>query len=102
MLEQDDLEVSPWLVGPLFSPYGQGMNLSIQCSDTKALAKALEDAGIELRSPIEECWYRAWRKFQVHVVRCISDRFWTPTPFVLGVSAGRFTPYTLEYRCEFT
>ncbi|MNJ03095.1 Glyoxalase-like domain protein [compost metagenome] len=34
------------------------MNLSIQCSDTKALARTIEDAGIELRRPIEECWYR--------------------------------------------
>jgi len=34
------------------------MNLSIQCSDTQALAKTIEEAGIELRRPIEECWYR--------------------------------------------
>jgi hypothetical protein len=34
------------------------MNLSIQCSDSKALASALEEAGIELRRPIQECWYR--------------------------------------------
>lgn len=58
MLEQDDQEESAWRVGPLVSPYGRGMNLSIQCSDSKALAKSLGDAGIELRRPIEECWYR--------------------------------------------
>lgn len=58
MLEQDDQEESPWRVGPLVSPYGRGMNLSIQCSDSKALAKSLGDAGIALRRPIEECWYR--------------------------------------------
>jgi catechol 2,3-dioxygenase-like lactoylglutathione lyase family enzyme len=58
MLEQDDQEASPWRVGPLSPPYGRGMNLSIQCSDSRALAKSLEDAGIELRRPVEECWYR--------------------------------------------
>jgi catechol 2,3-dioxygenase-like lactoylglutathione lyase family enzyme len=58
MLEQDDLQASPWRVGPLVAPYGRGMNLSIQCSDSKALASALEEAGIELRRPIQECWYR--------------------------------------------
>ncbi len=58
MLEQDDLQDSPWRVSPLQSPLGRGMNLSIQCTDTKALAQAIETAGIELRKPIEECWYR--------------------------------------------
>ncbi|WP_442112223.1 bleomycin resistance protein [Pseudomonas sp. NUPR-001] len=58
MLEQDDMEESPWRVGPLLAPYGRGMNLSIRCSDANALAKTIEDAGIELRRPIQECWYR--------------------------------------------
>lgn len=58
MLEEDDLQESAWRVGPLESPFGRGMNLSILCPDANALAKAIEDAGIELRRPIEECWYR--------------------------------------------
>jgi lactoylglutathione lyase len=58
MLEQDDLNESPWRVAPLEPPHGRGMNLSIQCIDTTALAKNIEDAGYELRRPIEECWYR--------------------------------------------
>ncbi|GAB6403977.1 bleomycin resistance protein [Pseudomonas sp. MHK4] len=59
MLEEDDLQASsPWRVGPLEPPYGRGMNLSIRCADANALAKAIEDAGIALRKPIEECWYR--------------------------------------------
>lgn len=58
MLEEDDLKASPWRVGPLESPYGRGMNLSIRCADVNAVAKAIEDAGMQLRRPIEECWYR--------------------------------------------
>jgi catechol 2,3-dioxygenase-like lactoylglutathione lyase family enzyme len=58
MLEEDDRQASPWRVGPLESPYGRGINLSIRCTDIKALAKAIEQADIELRRPIEECWYR--------------------------------------------
>ena len=58
MLEEDDLQASPWRVGPLESPYGRGMNLSIRCADANALARAIEGAGIALRRPIEECWYR--------------------------------------------
>ena len=57
-LEEDDLQASPWRVGPLESPYGRGMNLSIRCADANALARAIEGAGIALRRPIEECWYR--------------------------------------------
>ena len=58
MLEEDDQQASAWRVGPLESPYGRGMNLSIRCADINALAKAIENAGMELRRPIEECWYR--------------------------------------------
>lgn len=58
MLEQDDLQASAWRVGPLTAPYGRGMNLSIRCPDAQALAKVVEDAGFELRRPVEECWYR--------------------------------------------
>lgn len=58
MLEEDDLQASPWRVGPLERPYGRGMNLSIRCADINALAKAIEGADIPLRRPIEECWYR--------------------------------------------
>lgn len=58
MLEQDDLEDSPWRVSPLEPPYGRGMNLSIRCADSNALARALEAAGVVLRKPVEERWYR--------------------------------------------
>lgn len=59
MLEQDDLKQSPWRIEPLEKPYGRGMNLSIDCSDVGALAKALTLSGYELRKPIETCWYRS-------------------------------------------
>ena len=58
MLEEDDRQASPWRVGPLESPYGRGMNLSIRCADIQVMAKALANAGVELHRPIEECWYR--------------------------------------------
>ncbi len=58
MLEQDDRQDSPWRVGPLVAPYGRGMNLSIQCADTRSLAQAVEASGIALHRALEECWYR--------------------------------------------
>lgn len=58
MLEQDYFHKSPWRVEPLQQPYGRGMNLSIDCPDVKALAKALVTSGHELRKPVEEAWYK--------------------------------------------
>lgn len=58
MLEEDDRQASPWRVGPLESPYGRGMNLSIRCEDISVMTKAIDAAGVQLRRPIEECWYR--------------------------------------------
>lgn len=59
MLEQDDHKYSPWRVEPLEKPYGRGVNLSIECPDVVALAKALTLSGYQLRKPIETCWYRS-------------------------------------------
>lgn len=59
MLEQDDLQHSPWRVEPLEKPYGRGINLSIECPDVAVLARALTLSGYELRKPIETCWYRS-------------------------------------------
>ncbi len=58
MLEQDYEEDSPWRVGPLEQPFGRGMNLSIECPDSKLLSQTIELAGHQLRSPVEERWYR--------------------------------------------
>lgn len=63
MLEQDDLQKSPWRVEPLEKPYGRGMNLSIACPDVAVLARALTLSGYELRKPIETCWYRSNKTF---------------------------------------
>jgi lactoylglutathione lyase len=59
MLEQDDLQPSPWRVEPLEKPYGRGVNLSIECPDVAALARALVLSGYELRKPVETFWYRS-------------------------------------------
>jgi catechol 2,3-dioxygenase-like lactoylglutathione lyase family enzyme len=58
MLEQDDFSDSPWRVGPLEQPFGRGLNLSIQCPDVRTLAAAISQAGLALRKPLEERWYR--------------------------------------------
>jgi lactoylglutathione lyase len=64
MLEQDRYEASPWRIEPLTSPYGRGMNLSIDCPDVAALARVLLVSGYKLRKPIEECWYREGKILQ--------------------------------------
>ena len=58
MLDEDGLPDSPWLVGPMEYPRGQGLNLSIECPSAKELADKLARAGIGLQKPLEECWYR--------------------------------------------
>lgn len=47
-----------WIVEPLDFPRGRGLNLSIECPDARNLAQRLADAGIPLRKPLEENWYR--------------------------------------------
>lgn len=58
MLEQDEIEDSPWRVEPIEYPRGRGLNLSITCPDVDLLAERLEDAGIPLRKPAQDRWYR--------------------------------------------
>jgi catechol 2,3-dioxygenase-like lactoylglutathione lyase family enzyme len=58
MLEQDDGEASPWRIGPLERPFGRGINFSIQCPDAQGLANVIVGAGLVLRKPLEERWYR--------------------------------------------
>jgi catechol 2,3-dioxygenase-like lactoylglutathione lyase family enzyme len=41
MLDEDGLPDSPWLVGPMEYPRGQGLNLSIECPSAKELADKL-------------------------------------------------------------
>lgn len=47
-----------WIVKPLDFPRGRGLNLSIDCPDARTLIQRLADAGIPLRKPLEENWYR--------------------------------------------
>ena len=58
MLEQDTPGASPWKVEPIDHPRGRGLNLSIQCPDAESLARRIVDAGLSLRKPVEEKWYR--------------------------------------------
>lgn len=64
MLEQDQCIPSPWRVEPLTPPYGRGMNLSIDCPNVAAVARALHLSGYKLRKPIEETWYREGKLLQ--------------------------------------
>lgn len=47
-----------WIVEPLDYPRGRGLNMSIDCPDIEGLASRLVAGGIQLRSSIEENWYR--------------------------------------------
>ena len=47
-----------WIVEPLDYPRGRGLNFSIDCPDSEALAKRLVAHGVSLRKPVEEAWYR--------------------------------------------
>lgn len=61
MIEEDREreEVSAlWIVEPLDYPRGRGLNLSIDCKDAANLVNRLTQAGISLRKPVEESWYR--------------------------------------------
>jgi catechol 2,3-dioxygenase-like lactoylglutathione lyase family enzyme len=43
---------------PLEHPFGRGMNLQIEVPDVDALYTAAQRAGLEIRIPLEERWYR--------------------------------------------
>lgn len=61
MIEEDrqrEGASAKWIIEPLDHPRGRGLNISIRCEDAEALAQRLINARIELRKPIEECWYR--------------------------------------------
>lgn len=61
MIEEDrerDGNSALWIIGPLDYPRGRGLNLSIDCPDALGLVERLTNAGIALRKPMEECWYR--------------------------------------------
>ncbi len=47
-----------WIVEPLDYPRGRGLNLSIDCPDVTDLVSRLSRAGISLRKPVEDHWYR--------------------------------------------
>jgi lactoylglutathione lyase len=47
-----------WVVEPLDYPRGRGLNLSIDCPDVGDLVRRLSEAGIALRKPVEDNWYR--------------------------------------------
>ena len=58
MLQEDSEKPSPWNVLPFDYPRGRGLNLSIKCPDAAALLDSLHKAGIALKKPAEDCWYR--------------------------------------------
>lgn len=61
MIEQDREREgisAQWIVEPLDYPRGRGLNISISCENADELATRITQAGIKLRKPIEECWYR--------------------------------------------
>ena len=47
-----------WIIEPLDYPRGRGLNLSIDCCNVIAIVERLTKAGIPLRKPIEDNWYR--------------------------------------------
>jgi catechol 2,3-dioxygenase-like lactoylglutathione lyase family enzyme len=57
MLERDSGQPA-WQVEPLDAPRGRGLNLSIHCLDAQGLAERLLRAGVTLRLPLEDRWYR--------------------------------------------
>ena len=61
MIEEDrerDGDSARWIVEPLDYPRGRGLNLSIDCPNALDLVERLTKAGIALRKPVEDCWYR--------------------------------------------
>lgn len=58
MIEQDHSEQAPWRVEPIEFPRGRGLNLSITCTGAHAIAARVQSAGVPLRLPVEDRWYR--------------------------------------------
>lgn len=61
MIEEDRKRAGTsalWIVEPLDYPRGRGLNLSIDCPNAMDLVARLTSAGIPLRKPIEDNWYR--------------------------------------------
>lgn len=61
MIEEDrerSGESALWIVEPLDYPRGRGLNLSIDCPCAEDLVSRLLKAGIPLRKPVEDNWYR--------------------------------------------
>jgi lactoylglutathione lyase len=61
MIEEDRNRVGDsalWIIEPLDYPRGRGLNISIDCPDANELVERLILAGITLRKPAEEEWYR--------------------------------------------
>jgi lactoylglutathione lyase len=61
MIEEDykrDGDGALWIVEPLDYPRGRGLNISIDCPSTRDLIERLKGAGVPLRKPVEDCWYR--------------------------------------------
>ena len=58
MVDEDGPSDSPWLVGKMEYPRGQGLNLSIECPSVEELIQKLRENGVKLQKPLEEKWYR--------------------------------------------
>ena len=61
MIEEDrprEGDSTLWIIQPLDYPRGRGLNLSIDCPDATGLAQRLTAAGVPLRKPLEDNWYR--------------------------------------------
>jgi lactoylglutathione lyase len=61
MIEEDrerDGVSALWIIQPLDYPRGRGLNFSIDCPSASDLVQRLTQAGIALRKPMEDNWYR--------------------------------------------
>ena len=58
MLEQAGGPGRRFDTAPLEYPFGRGINLQIAVSDVDALYAAVQRAGLTIRIPLEERWYR--------------------------------------------
>jgi lactoylglutathione lyase len=61
MIEEDrarEGDSALWVIEPLDYPRGRGLNLSIDCPSVTDLVERLGRAGIPLRKPVEDNWYR--------------------------------------------
>ena len=61
MIEEDrtrEGDSALWVIEPMDYPRGRGLNLSIDCPSVNDLVERLGRAGIALRKPVEDNWYR--------------------------------------------